>query len=74
MVTSYFPELDGSPELDPDNLQFYQEIIGILRWATELDCVNILYKTSLMSQYQASPRDGHLEQVLHIFSFLKKKP
>ena len=27
-----------------------------------------------MSQHQASPRDVHLEQVLHIFSFLKKKP
>ena len=74
MVTSYLPKLDGSPELDPDDLKFYQELIGVLQWKTELGRVEILHKTSLMSQYQASPRDGHLEQVFHIFSFLKKKP
>ena len=35
--------------------------------------VDILHEKFLMSQYQPSPRDVHLEQVLHIFSFLKKK-
>ena len=74
MVTSYLLELDGSLELEPYNLQFYQELIGMLQWATELSRVDILNETSFMSQYQASPRDGQLEQVLHIFSFLKKKP
>ena len=74
MVTSYFTELDGSPELEVGDLQFYQELIGMLRWATELGCVDILHETSLMSQYQANPRDGHMEQVLHILLFLKKKP
>jgi hypothetical protein len=28
----------------------------------------------LLSQYQASPREGHLEQIMHIFAFLRKKP
>ena len=74
MVTLYFPELDGSPDLEPDNLQLYQELIRMLRWATKLGRVEILYETSLMSQYQSSPKDGHLEQVIHIFLFLKKKP
>jgi hypothetical protein len=27
-----------------------------------------------MSQYQASPREGHLREVIHIFAFLKRKP
>ena len=27
-----------------------------------------------MSQYQANPREGHLEQLLHIFAFLKRHP
>ena len=27
-----------------------------------------------MSQYQASPRQGHMEQLLHIFAFLKTRP
>ena len=52
--------------------QYYQELIGILRWATELGGVDILLEVSLLSQYQASPREGHLEQALHIFAYLKK--
>jgi hypothetical protein len=46
----------------------------MLRWATELGRVDILHEVSILSQYQASPREGHREQVMHIFSFLKKKP
>ena len=46
----------------------------MLRWATEIGRVDVLHETSIMSQYQAIPREGHLKQVLHIFAFLKKKP
>ena len=46
----------------------------MLRWATELGRVDILHEVSIMSQYQASPREGHLEQVLNIFGFLKGNP
>jgi hypothetical protein len=28
----------------------------------------------LLSQYQANPHEGHLEQVLHIVAFLKAHP
>jgi hypothetical protein len=34
MTNSYVPELDGSPELDADDTQYFQELIGMLRWAT----------------------------------------
>ena len=34
-IVSYFvPELDGTPELGPDNHRLLQEMIGMLRWAT----------------------------------------
>ena len=36
MVGKYVPELDGSPELDADDLTLFQELIGVLRWATEI--------------------------------------
>ena len=36
MVSNYLPELNGTPELEADSIQYYQELIGVLRWATEL--------------------------------------
>ena len=73
MVSAFVLESDGTPELGPDDHRFFQEIIGMLRWATELDRVDILDEVSLLShQYQASPRQGHMEQALHIFAFLDK--
>ena len=74
MAKSYKPELDNSEELDADDITLYQEMIGILRWAIEIGHVDILTEVSLLSSYQAMPRRGHLEQVMHIFAFLKKKP
>ena len=66
----FVPELDGTPELGPDDHRFFQEMIGMLRWATELGRVDVLHEVSLLSQYQASLRQGHIEQFLHIFAFL----
>ena len=74
MDGTFIPELDGTPELDDANVKFYQELIGILRWATELGRADILHEVSILSQYQASPRQGHLHQLLHIFGYMKKKP
>jgi hypothetical protein len=74
MNTTYSPELDVTEELDEGDTTFFQELIGILRWATEIGRVDILLEVSLLSQYQASPREGHLEQLLHIFAFLRKHP
>ena len=31
MDSGYIPELDNTPELDIDDITFYQEIIGMLR-------------------------------------------
>ena len=74
MSSNFLPELDDSEELNAEDQTFYQELIGILRWATEIGRVDILTEISLLSSYQASPRRGHLEQVIHFFAFLKKHP
>ena len=34
--------------------------------------VDICLGVSMMSSHMAMPREGHLEQVFHIFSYLKK--
>ena len=74
LSSGYRPELDTSPELKTEGLQRYQELIGILRWAVELGRVDILLETSLMSTHLALPRRGHLEQLHHIFGYLKMNP
>ena len=74
MSSHYQPELDNSMELINQDINFFQEMIGMLRWAIELGRVDIYLEVSLLSAYQASPRQGHLEETLHIFGFLKKHP
>ena len=73
MKSDYRPETDETPELNTDEVTHFQELVGILRWAVEIGRVDILTELSMLSSYQASPRRGHLEQVYHIFGYLKKK-
>ena len=74
MENGYMPELDDTPELHKDDITFYQEIIGMLRWAIEIGRVDIHTEVSLMSSFQATLREGHLIQLLRIVAFLKRKP
>ena len=60
------------PELYEKDSAYYQSLIGILRWAVELGCVDICLEVSMMSAHLAFPRNGHLDQVLQIFGYLKK--
>ena len=47
-------------------------MIGVLRWICELGRLDLLVAVSLMSRYLAQAREGHLEQVFHIFAYLKQ--
>ena len=49
----------------------FQQLIGILRWACELGRLDILLEVSLLSAFNAAPRQGHLDQAYNIFSYLK---
>jgi hypothetical protein len=71
MRTDYHPAEDTSAELDAEGLGYYQELIGVLRWAVEIGRLDILLEISLLSSHLALPREGHLEQVYHIFAYLK---
>lgn len=72
LATGYRPELDLSPELDPERQSYYQGLIGVLRWLTELGRLDILTPVSMMSRYLVSAREGHLEQLFHIFAYLQE--
>ena len=71
LPSGYRPELDVSPELDDDDANYYASVIGILVWAVELGRIDITTETSMMSAFRAAPRQGHLDAVMHIFSYLK---
>jgi len=73
MKRDYRPELDVSPECDAEGTAEFQQLIGILRWATELGRIDYLYELSVLSAYLAAPREGHLEAVYGIFAYLSKK-
>jgi hypothetical protein len=71
MQINYRPELDVSPLLGPDQASYYMSLIGILRWAVELGRIDIYVDVALLSSHLCQPRLGHLEQVFHIFAYLK---
>lgn len=69
--SNYRPELDISPELSLTDAAWYQSLIGILRWTVELGRIDIITEVSMLSSCVAMPREGHLQQLFHIFGYLK---
>ena len=69
---SYRPELDSTDFCEPSMIGFYQNLMGILRWACEIGRLDVLLEASLLSQYMVAPREGHLAQALNIFAYLKR--
>ena len=45
-----------------------------LIWITTLECFDIAYTVSLLSQYQLAAREGHFMAMTHMFGYLKKHP
>ena len=67
---SYRPELDSSLQCNDEDVNYYQNLIGVLRWIVELGRIDINYEVAVLSQYLACPRRGHLIQAIHIFKYL----
>jgi hypothetical protein len=72
LSSGYRPELDFSNELDANQTNYYQGLIGVLRWIVELGRMDIIVPVSLLSRFLVSPREGHLQQAFHIFAYLKQ--
>ena len=47
---SFVLELDGTEELGPDDIHLFQDMIGMIRWTTELGRTDILHEVLLISQ------------------------
>jgi hypothetical protein len=69
----YWAGTDISPELEDEEASYYQSVIGVLRWAAELGCIDITCEVSMLSSFLAMPQQGHLDQVMHIFAYLEAR-
>ena len=58
--SNYRPELDVTNPCNSQLIQVYQNLIGVARWICELGRIDIMHEVSLLSQYMAQPRKGHL--------------
>ena len=72
--SNFRPELDATAKLDANYITMFQELIGYMRWATEIGRVDILHEVLGLSAFQASTREGHLHHIFHMFSFMKNNP
>ena len=52
---SYRPEIDVTKECDEEQVQFYQSLVGIMRWLFEIEMIDILTETLLLSTYLSCP-------------------
>ena len=73
MVTDYRAEIDVSPELNVTDAAYYQLLIGVGRWMVELRLLDICTEVSMLSSCLALPREGHLQQLFRMFSYLEKQ-
>jgi hypothetical protein len=71
ILSGYCPEIDTSHELSKADALFYQTLIGVLCWIVELGRVDIDVEVSMMSSHLALPQSGHLQELYHIFAYLK---
>lgn len=68
---NYRPKYDESLLCDDQQINFYQNIMGVLRWLVELGRIDINFEVSQLSRYLMQPRMDHLQQALNIFNYLK---
>ena len=70
--SDYHPELDDTPFLSPEDINLYQSYLGTLHWLVKLGRVDNAHFASIIAQFSAAPRDGHLVSLLRCFANLKK--
>jgi hypothetical protein len=72
LASGYRPKLDALPELDKNRASYFASLMGVLRWCIDLGRINIIVEVNLLARFQACPREGHLEQMFHLFAYLKR--
>jgi hypothetical protein len=73
MSSTYKAEVDVSHKLSPKMANFYQSQVGVLRWIIEMGRLDVTTEVSMLATHMAAPREGHLDVVFRVFSYLKNK-
>ena len=68
---TYRPELDCTQHCNHIYANYYQNLIGVLRWIVELGWMDILFEVACISRFTSNSRARHMQQVLNIFNYLK---
>jgi hypothetical protein len=71
-TSGYHCEVDATSELDERRASYYHGQVGVLRWMVELGRIDIMVPVSMLASQIAAPRQGHLEQIFHLYAYLKQ--
>jgi hypothetical protein len=72
LPTGYRPESDTTPNCNDEDALYYQQQIGVLRWAVELGRIDMCAEVSMLAACTTAPRQGHLEALFHMYSYPDK--
>ena len=72
MTNGYTPEVEILPDIGLEDAAYYHSRILVLGWIVYLGRVRINVEASVLSSLLGISREGHFEELLHIFAYLKK--
>ena len=70
LPSGYQPEIDDTDLVLDDDINWYQGMVGTLRWLVEIARPDIGYATSVLSTYLCCPRKGHIKAALHVLGYI----
>jgi hypothetical protein len=70
LVKGDHPELGTSEFLDQDGIDIYISLVGAMQWEVSIGRWDIQSAVVTLSSFRAQPRQGHLDQIQCIYSFL----
>ena len=65
------PDLETSAECTEDQVIFFQNLIGLLRWIIDTGRIYIALEVSSITNFLANTRIVQLIQAMHVFNYLE---
>ena len=70
-LIDYKSKLDTTVLYNDKLTNYFQNLIGVLRWNVELGRIDIPFEVSSLSKLLSYPRTGHIYQALLIYKYLE---